>query len=298
VLANSLHGVALVDKPVGLSSFAVVAQIRRLFRGLGADTAGHTGTLDPMATGLLPICIGPATRYAQRMLDADKVYRASIQLGYSTTTYDAEGDIVQRASWSVEPAKLVEVLARFEGEIEQRPPEFCALKIAGEAAYMRARRGEKLELAPRRVCIRRLSLLGFDAERGLIELEVRCSKGTYIRSLAHDLAQALGTAGHLAALRRLQTGAYVIEQAHTLEQWEQTSEVERLKWLQSTESLLQDLPALDIEPEDVVRLRQGKRWPLSVADGLYRARSQQHGLLGLVRVRAGLVKAERLLGTC
>ncbi len=289
------HGVALVDKPVGLSSFAVVARMRRLFREYGVDKAGHTGTLDPLASGLLPICIGQATRYAQRMLDAEKAYRARIQLGRSTTTWDLEGETLATAAWNVDPSGLQEILTRFEGWIEQRPPAFSAIKIQGQAAYARARRGEVIELPLRRVRIHRLRLLDFDAELGRIELEVRCSKGTYIRSLAHDLALALGTVGHLAALQRTETGGMRLDDARTLEQWEQASAEQRLGWLCPTETLLRDLPAIELADEEVQRLRQGKRWPRAGTDGLYRARSAAHGLLGLVRIKDGMLLPERLL---
>ncbi|MGL5001970.1 MAG: tRNA pseudouridine(55) synthase TruB, partial [Casimicrobium sp.] len=204
-------GVALVDKPLDLTSFGVVARIRRVFKEEVAGRVGHTGTLDPLATGLLPICIGEATKFAQRMLDADKGYLATIKLGAATESGDREGAIIATGSTDFSAEQIDAALNRFAGKISQTPPKFSALKIDGRPAYELARAGKEVQLAAREVTIHSIKRLAHRPADAAFDIEVVCSKGTYIRSLAVDIGEALGTVAHLAALRRTMTGGFTLE---------------------------------------------------------------------------------------
>lgn len=201
-----------VDKPVGPSSFRMVQLVRR---ALGIKKVGHAGTLDPFASGLLLICVGrAATRLVERLMAGDKEYLATLQLGVGTTTYDCEGEVA--AQTPVDPeiySRLETVLDRYRGEILQVPPAFSAVKHRGKPLYHYARKGEIISKPPRRVEIRQLLALELDRQRNCLKLQVRCSKGTYIRTLAHDLGQSLGCGAHLIALRRLASGPFRVEQA-------------------------------------------------------------------------------------
>lgn len=304
----NLHGVALVDKPAGMSSFSVVSRLRRVFRSVGVTKAGHTGTLDPLATGLLPICVGEATKYAQRLLDSDKGYRATIQFGVSTTTGDAEGEIAARSDVKIEAAALHLAIEKFRGPIVQVPPIYSALKIAGKPAYEYARSGQVVELAPRSVNVYELQLLAFDEITQAASIEVRCSKGTYIRTLAMDLAVALGSVGHLLSLQRTLTGGFALAQAQTLEAWMDADDVTRVSWLLPTDQLVADLAALTLDARQSIEIRQGKVVPctamsnsqmvLSTAHPIVRLYDAMNGFLGLGRMdECGLLRAERLLNT-
>lgn len=302
----ALHGVALVDKPAGMSSFSVVSRIRRAFRSVGVTKAGHTGTLDPLATGLLPICVGEATKFAQRLLDSDKGYRASVQFGTSTTTGDAEGEIVGKSEAVVTEDALRAALLHFTGLIRQTPPQFSALKINGKPAYEYARAGQTVEIASREVQIYSIALLAFDVVAQRADIDVLCSKGTYIRSLAVDLALAAGSVGHLASLRRTRTGGFDLAAAQPLDAWMEASDEQRVSWLLPTEALVADLPEIRLDAAQTIDLRNGKLVGL-VAGGridepLVRAYGVLDGspaaFLGLGRVDAqGVLRAERLLST-
>ena len=191
----ALHGVALVDKPAGMSSFSVVSRLRRVFRTLGVTKAGHTGTLDPLATGLLTICIGESTKFAQRLLDADKGYFATVKLGVATTTADAEGEITARSDVLIDAPTFEAMLATFHGKIVQVPPIYSALKIGGKPAYEYARAGQAVEIKSRIVEIYAVELVAARRELQEFDINVRCSKGSYIRTLAVDIALALGSVG-------------------------------------------------------------------------------------------------------
>lgn len=199
-----VNGILLLDKPSGLSSNHALQHVKRLY---GAAKAGHTGSLDPLATGMLPICLGEATKLSAQLLDADKTYRVRMRLGERTDTADADGEVVETADYGcVDEAGVVAVLPRFVGEIEQIPPMYSALKHEGQRLYALARKGESVAREPRRVHIHALKLLEMaDAE---LELEVSCSKGTYVRTLVEDLAAALGTLAHVIALRRTRVGPF------------------------------------------------------------------------------------------
>ena len=209
-----LFGVLVVDKPAGISSNDAVQQAKRLF---GAQKVGHTGSLDPLATGVLPLCFGEATKFSQFLLDADKKYWARIRLGVTTETGDADGEVISEADASgVTAAQVVEALKTFVGEIEQIPSMYSALKHQGQPLYKLARQGIEVERAPRKVTIYSAEMLNITGSE--IELLVHCSKGTYIRSLAEDLGAALGCGGHVSGLRRLAAGPYQEEQAVSFEQ--------------------------------------------------------------------------------
>jgi len=236
-----LHGVLLLDKPVGPSSSAVLQAVKRL---LNADKAGHAGTLDPLASGLLPLLFGEATKFAQFGLDADKEYVADVRLGAATDSGDAEGQVLERRPVEVDEHRLAQALAQFRGTIAQVPPMFSALKHEGRPLYALARAGQTVERAARAVTIHELEPVSRDDT--LLRLRIRCSKGTYVRQLAHDLGLALGTAAHLEALRRTAVGSLRLDQAVSLDDLQALGEVSRAAWLLPPEKLLEHLPRVDL----------------------------------------------------
>ena len=247
----------LLDKPTGMTSNTALQVARRLFN---ADKAGHTGTLDPLATGLLPLCFGEATKFAGELLDADKAYRATLRLGVTTDSADAEGQVLLTRPVTASAADFEAVLPRFRGEIEQVPPMHSALKRDGKPLYEYARQGIELERAPRRVTIHGLRLLAFAGETA--EIDVECSKGTYIRTLAADIGEALGCGAHLTALRRTRIGRLHVESAVTLERLEALALAERDVCLAPADSLVTDLPRADLADDAVARILHGQavRW--------------------------------------
>jgi tRNA pseudouridine55 synthase len=256
----SLHGWIVLDKPLGLSSAQGVAAVKRILRGVGIkpNSIGHGGTLDPLATGVLPIAIGEATKLAGRMLDASKAYAFTVSWGAATSTDDAEGEII--ATSDVRPAAdaITAMLPRFTGPIDQVPPAYSALKVDGERAYARARAGETFTLATRHVSIHSLKLLEATPDSATFAAEV--SKGTYIRSLARDIAQALGTHGHVTMLRRTRAGAFRLEDSITLDKFESLVQGAALEQaLLPLMAGLDDIPALAIDPDEAAALRQGRR---------------------------------------
>ena len=251
-----LNGVLMLDKARGMSSNAALQQAKRLYQ---AAKAGHGGTLDPLATGLLPLLFGEATKFSSDLLDADKSYVAEIRLGVSTTTADAEGEVVATRAVNASAEQLAAALRIFRGDILQTPPRYSALKHAGKPLYAYARAGVEIEPAPRAVAIHALELQWFEGER--LELAVTCSKGTYIRSLAHDLGVALGCGAHLAALRRTAVGRFGLDCAHTLEDLEAMQPAERDTRLLPVDALLQDLPELRLQAADAARFLQGQAVP-------------------------------------
>ncbi|WP_347316305.1 tRNA pseudouridine(55) synthase TruB, partial [Ralstonia pseudosolanacearum] len=213
---RDVHGVLLLDKPIGWSSNDALIRAKRL---LWAKKAGHTGTLDPLATGLLPLCFGEATKFSQDLLEADKTYEAVVRLGIRTSTADAEGEVLSERPVAVTPEQLRAAIGRFVGEIDQVPPMHSALKKDGKPLYEYARAGQTVERAARRVTIRAIDVLAtdLDAAAPTVTLRVCCSKGTYIRTLGEDLGEALGCGAHLVALRRTQVGSLTLDGAVTLE---------------------------------------------------------------------------------
>jgi tRNA pseudouridine55 synthase len=263
-----VDGALLLDKPVGLSSNAA---LQRAKKACGAAKAGHAGTLDPLASGLLLVLFGEATKFAGPLLDADKEYLATLKLGARTSTGDAEGEVLETRP--VQLASLASVLQRFKGEIEQVPPMHSALKHKGTPLYRLARRGEEVERAPRRVRIAELELLKQEADR--LEIRVVCSKGTYIRVLAEDIGEALGCGAHLAALRRTASGGFRIENAVPLEQADK-------RHLLPLEALLDGLPRAELGPAEELRLRQGQALRISgLAAGLCAVVRPDGAVIGL-----------------
>lgn len=290
-------GIVLLDKPVGLSSNAALQRVKRLF---GAAKAGHTGSLDPLASGMLPICLGQATRFSGYLLDAPKGYQVEGLLGARTATGDAEGEVVESCAWEhVSRAMLAAALGRFRGRSRQVPPMYSALKQGGEALYRKARRGEVVERPPREIEVSRLELE--DWRPPGFRLEVRCSKGTYIRTLVEDIARAAGSCAHVTMLRRYVVGPYEGSAMHSLEAL-QAFALQGPDVLAATvlpaDSALAGLPVVALGPDEARRLRQGQVVETGRgAVGLARV----YGPAGLIGVAArdaeGRLSAKRLLGT-
>lgn len=287
-----MHGVLLFDKPLGLSSNDAMQKVKRLLR---AEKAGHTGTLDPLATGLLPICLGAATKFSQLNLEADKAYVATLKLGEKTTTGDREGEIIATRAVDFDAAKLAEALQSLCGEIEQVPPMHSALKVDGKALYQLAREGKEVERQPRRVTIHALDLLSHDDDS--MQIAVSCSKGTYIRTLAEDLGERLGCGAHLSALRRTASGPLRLDAAVTLEQLEAMTDDQRLQRLLPPDLLLADCPQIRLPALEAGKLLAGMRRRVAHAPA-ERVRAfgpEPSAFLGSARVVAGELIPERLL---
>jgi tRNA pseudouridine55 synthase len=265
---------------------------KRLYR---AEKAGHTGTLDPLATGLLPLCFGAATKFSQVSLDADKAYRATLQLGETTTTADGEGEVVLRRDVSVTREQVEAACARFAGEIDQVPPMHSAIKHEGKALYEYARAGVAIEREARHVTIHAIDIV--DWQHDQLTIDVRCSKGTYIRTLAEDIGEALGCGAHLAALRRTGSGALTLNGALTLEQLAEMSEAQRDAALQDADALLADWPVVRLQDDDAGRFLSGMRRNLPLADAP-RVRvygPQPKAFLGSGHIAGGELISTRLL---
>ena len=255
-----LHGWLIFDKPVGLGSTQAVSMAKRALRvgGYAKSRVGHGGTLDPLASGVLPIAIGEATKLAGRMLDADKIYDFTIGFGVQTDTLDAEGKVIAQSDVRPTLAEVEAVLPRFTGPIAQVPPAFSALKIDGKRAYDLARAGEEVELRSRDVTIHALDILSSTPDS--VTLSARVSKGTYIRSLARDIAHALGTVGHVTMLRRTKAGPFTLESAISLDILDQAAKDARLQeLLLPLTAGLDDIPVLAVSPDQAQALRQGRR---------------------------------------
>ena len=293
---RDVHGILLLDKPIGLSSNKALQKARHLFE---ANKAGHTGSLDPLATGLLPICFGEATKIAGYLLGSSKAYAAECRLGITTTTDDAEGEILSTRPVPALNAVDIEVaLAPLRGRIVQTPPAYSAIKQDGVALYKRARRGEDVQVPTREVQVDRLDLVSHDD--GMLELHVECGSGTYVRSLARDLGERLGCGAHLTGLRRLWVDPFREPRMHTLAQLETIRETSGLSGLDDLLLPLQEglagLPVLTVSAEQARDLRQGKRLlqPALTGQPLCRALDPDGGLIALVAVdSAGEVRVRR-----
>ncbi|HOP91116.1 MAG TPA: tRNA pseudouridine(55) synthase TruB [Ottowia sp.] len=297
VQRRPVHGVLLLDKPLGLSSNQALQKAKWLLR---AEKAGHTGTLDPLATGVLPLCFGAATKFSGLHLDADKTYEATLQLGVTTTTGDAEGEVIERrAVPAITPEQLEAVRQRFLGRITQVPPMHSALKKDGKALYEYARAGIEVERAPREVEIHalNLALAQVDQAQAAIKIEVTCSKGTYIRTLGEDIGQALGCGGHLTRLRRTATGPFVAAQCTTLPALEALDDHERLNLLQPAEALLPDHTAVTLAADDAAKFLTGlrRRGDWVDADHVVVFGDAPRALLGSAHIKAGELIPSRLL---
>ena len=288
---RAVHGVLLLDKPLGLSSNDALQKVKRLFR---AEKAGHTGTLDPLASGLLPLCFGAATKFSQVSLDADKRYLATLRLGCTTTTGDAEGQVLQQCEVALQRAAIDAAVARFVGAIEQLPPMHSALKHEGRALYDYARRGVEVERTPRRVVIHRIDVL--DWQHDTLVLDVSCSKGTYIRTLAEDIGRLLGCGAHLGALRRTASGALRVEDALTLDALAAMSEAERDARLAPADALLAGWPRVQLPDDEAGRFLTGLRRRVGLADAAaVRVYGPHDAFLGSAHIAGGELIADRLL---
>lgn len=281
-----MHGVLVVDKPKGITSFDVVREVRR---ALGVKKVGHTGTLDPMATGVLPVCIGDGTKVAQFITEATKAYDATVKLGATTDTLDAEGKTLETRPVPHLTRELLEAaLERFRGPIQQVPPMYSAIKVGGKRLYELARAGEEVERQPRAVTVFELVLRDFSADE--VKLSVRCSKGFFVRTLAADLGEALGCGAHLCALRRTQSGPFVLAQAIPL------SEVTKTSQLVGLNDSLKDLPSLQVTDAEAARVRHGGVVEVSpTLTGVHRVIEPGGGLLAVADAVRGRLVYRRVL---
>jgi tRNA pseudouridine55 synthase len=296
VVRRPVHGVLLLDKPIGLSSNQALQKAKWLLR---AEKAGHTGTLDPLATGVLPLCFGAATKFSQMHLDADKVYRATARLGIKTSTGDAEGEVIAERTVQVTAEQLDAVVKQFTGPISQVPPMHSALKKDGKALYEYARAGIEVERAARNVTIYELNLTEarVDSAQPAIEFVANCSKGTYIRTLGEDMGEALGCGAHLSALRRIRTGDFDESRCVTLEALEAMDEEQRMGCLMPVDVLLPKHVVVTLDSENAARFLSGVRrrgdWPDASEVAVYA--SSPRALLGTAHVKSGELIPTRLL---
>ncbi|MBU3630760.1 tRNA pseudouridine(55) synthase TruB [Polynucleobacter sp. AP-Melu-500A-A1] len=297
-----IDGVVLLDKPAGMSSQGAVTAVKRAFN---AEKAGHTGTLDPMATGLLPICLGEATKYSQDLLEANKSYIARVKFGARTDTGDAEGQIIEEFAlpqFSDEAtlrSALDGLLPKFTGPILQIPPMYSALKRDGKPLYEYARAGVELERTPREITIHQIRWT--DIQWPEATLEVSCSKGTYIRVLAEDLGKALACGAHLTGLRRTEVGHLTLEQSFTMESIQQSLK-DSSTYILPIDALLQTLPHLTVDEHQAKRLEMGQRVPLNLPSiealvRIYRATAAPHNFIGTADWRSGVLHPKRLISS-
>jgi len=315
-----MNGWIILDKPVGLGSTQAVGAVKRVCReaGLGKVKVGHGGTLDPLASGVLPIALGEATKLTGRMLDASKVYDFTVAFGTETAGLDAEGEVVATSDVRPTLAEVEAVLPRFTGDIEQVPPAFSAIKVDGQRAYDLARKGEAVEMKARSVTVFSLRHPGLDPgsrsaapesgtpdqvrgdekEEGRLDsitLTAHVSKGTYIRSLARDIAQAVGSVGHVTMLRRTKAGPFTLDDAISLDKLNAFGQgAAQSEIILPLEAGLVDIPALDLSPEAAGAIRQGRVWTgASTHDGLYWGRDGEYRPIALIEVSAGTLKVVR-----
>lgn len=298
-----MNGWIILDKPLGLGSTQAVAAVKRNCReaGLGKVKVGHGGTLDPLATGILPIALGEATKLTGRMLDASKIYQFTVKFGTQTDGLDAEGEIVATSDVRPTRAEISAILDQFRGAISQIPPAFSAIKIDGERAYDLARKGEVVEMKARDVTVLELDFLESTSETPENEpLEeasfiAYVSKGTYIRSLARDIALAAQSVGHVTMLRRVKAGPFTLEHAISLDKLNAFGQsADPSDVILPLEVGLVDIPALDLSPEAVVAIRQGRIWTgVPTDDGLYWGRDDEFRPIALLEATAGSLKVVR-----
>lgn len=277
------EGILIVDKPADWTSQDVVAKLRGVFH---EKRAGHGGTLDPMATGVLPVFFGRATRAVEFFEHAEKTYVATLRLGLTTNTQDITGETLETRPVEVSDAALTAALTRFTGTLRQLPPMFSAVKIGGKKLYELARAGKEVARAPREITI--FDLRALARRENDIDLYVRCSKGTYIRTLCHDIGAALGCGGCMAALRRVQAGRFTAREAHTMD--EILAAPDKNALLLPTESLFMQYPALTLSEKQERRIRDGAGFSVTAAPGRYRARASSGDFLALVEVADGVLK--------
>jgi tRNA pseudouridine55 synthase len=288
---RAVHGVLVLHKPKGMSSTDALVRAKRLYR---AEKGGHTGTLDPLASGLLPLCFGAATKFAQASLEADKHYRAVVRLGQTTASADAETSVLVERPVSVDRAAVEAACAAFTGPLSQVPPMYSALKQDGKALYELARQGIEVERAPRQVHIHRIDVLAFEAP--LLTLQVHCSKGTYIRTLAEGIGEHLGCGAHLAELQRNGSGPLNLLQAHTLEALAELAEPQRDALLLKPDALLRGWPQVQLAASEAARFLTGLRRRVELPDApAMRVYGPDLAFLGSAHVKSGELIAQRLL---
>ncbi len=287
---RQVDGVLLLDKPAGLSSNAALQHAKRLFN---AAKAGHTGTLDPLATGLLPICFGEATKFAQLLLEADKAYAVTIRLGTTTTTGDAEGEVTRERPVNVSRAEFEAALPRFIGTVSQRPPRHAALKYQGRNYYEYAREGVEIPRTSRDIVISELAIQAWSSP--LVELSVRCGKGTYIRVLAEDLGEVLGCGAHVTVLRRTMTGGFRIAEAVTLDALAEIPDADRDRLLLPSDAACAALPRCDLDGTEASGFREGRAVRRAeLPDATYR--TYAGGVFaGVADASQGLLRPRRLV---
>ncbi len=277
-----MNGIVIIDKPAGWTSQDVTARLRRVF---GTRRIGHGGTLDPMATGVLPVFVGRATRGVEFFEHAEKTYETELLLGVATDTEDTTGTVLSRREVSVTPEQLTAVLERFRGEIMQIPPMYSALKVNGQKLCDLARKGRQVERQPRPVTIHELTLLSREGDT--LRLRVRCSKGTYIRTLCADIGEALGCGGCMQALRRTQAGEYTIAEAVPLQQLLESPEPET--YLRDVDTMFRGYPGVKLTANQEKRCRNGNAFSVPLPGGTYRAYSQTGEFLMLAKVEDGVM---------
>ena len=277
-----MNGIVIVDKPQEWTSQDVTARLRRVFN---TRRIGHGGTLDPMATGVLPVFVGRATRGVEFFEHAEKTYETVLRLGITTDTEDITGTVLTEQDAFVTGEMLEEVLEKFRGDIMQVPPMYSALKVNGQKLYDLARRGKEVERQPRPITIHELTLLGMEAEG--VRLRVRCSKGTYIRTLCKDIGQALGCGGCMAELRRVAAGEYTAQEAVPLQELLETENPEQ--YLRPVDSMFRNYPQVTLSEKQETRCRNGNSFSVQMADGTYRAYSREGEFLMLAKVESGVM---------
>lgn len=277
-----MNGIVIVDKPQGWTSQDVTARLRRVF---GTRRIGHGGTLDPMATGVLPVFVGRATRAVEFFEHAEKTYETVLLLGKKTDTQDVTGTVLEERAVDVTKSQVEEVLTRFRGEIMQVPPMYSALKVNGQKLYELARKGKQVERQPRPVTVYELTVLSFENNR--LSLRVRCSKGTYIRTLCEDIGEALGCLGCMEALRRTQAGEYRLEDAVALEDLLESSTPESC--LRGMDTMFARYPAVKLTANQEKRCRNGNSFTRTMPDGIYRAYGENGEFLMLAKVEDGVM---------
>lgn len=277
-----MNGIVIVDKPQGWTSQDVTARLRRVFN---TRRIGHGGTLDPMATGVLPVFVGRATRGVEFFEHAEKVYETVLRLGVTTDTEDISGTVLSRSEVHITPEKLAEVLESFRGDIMQIPPMYSAIKVDGKKLYDLARKGVEVERKPRPVTIYELTLLS--AEDNDLHLRVHCSKGTYIRTLCKDIGAALGCGGCMAELRRIRAGEYDLTSSVKLEHLLECENPEQ--YLRPVDSMFASYPAVQLTPKQTLRCRNGNSFSVKLPDGQYRAYSEEGEFMMLAKVEDGIM---------
>ena len=277
-----MNGIVIVDKPAGWTSQDVTARLRRVFN---TRRIGHGGTLDPMATGVLPVFVGRATRGVEFFEHAEKAYEAVLRLGVTTDTEDISGTVLEEQEVEISEAEFLGILPQFRGEIQQIPPMYSALKVDGQKLCDLARKGREVERKPRSITIFQLDCLAFDGREA--RLRVRCSKGTYIRTLCKDIGAALGCGGCMASLRRIQAGEYTIEEAVPLQTLLEAEAPDQ--FLRPVDSMFRNFPAVTLTEKQELRCRNGNPFSVKLADGTYRAYAQTGEFLMLAKVEGGIM---------